>query len=88
VNFACTISRTIAADKSGSISVDIWNSNGAIPTSANKISASAPVTLSSAQLNQNSGLTGWTTSMAAGDVFGFNVTSASRVTHAVGQLWC
>jgi collagen triple helix repeat protein len=89
VNFACTINKvTIAADRSGSITVDIWKSNGAIPTSANKISASAPVTLSSAQLNQNSALTGWTTSITPGDVFGFNVASASTVTRAVGQLWC
>jgi hypothetical protein len=89
VNFACTINKvTIASDKSGSITVDIWKANGAIPTSANKISASAPVTLSNAQLNQNSALTGWATTIAAGDVFGFNVASASTVTHAVGQLWC
>jgi hypothetical protein len=89
VNFACTINRvTIAADKSGSIAIDIWKTNGAIPTSTNKISSSAPVTLSSSQLNQNSGLTGWTTAVSPGDVFGFNVTSASTVTHAVGQLWC
>ena len=88
-NFTCTINKAqISADQSGSITVDIWKAAGAIPTSGNKISASAPVTLSSAQLNQNSSLAGWTTSVAVGDVFGFSVATASTVTHVVGQIWC
>lgn len=74
VPYPCTIvSWTITADTSGSISVDIWKLNGAIPTIANKISASAPPSLSSAQYATNSTLTGWTTTVAAGDVFGINV---------------
>jgi len=87
--FSCTINRIdISADQAGSITIDIWKAAGAIPTSANKISASAPLTLSSAQLNQNGSLTGWTTSVSVGDVFGFNVATASTVTHVVGQIWC
>lgn len=88
-DFSCTINTAmVAADTSGSITVDVWKANAAIPSSANKISASAPVTLSSAQLNQSSALTGWTTSVSTNDVFGFNVASASTVTHVVIQLWC
>jgi hypothetical protein len=88
-NFACTINLAqISADQSGSITVDIWKAAGAIPTSANKISASSPVTLSSSQLNQNSSLSGWTTTVSVGDVFGFNIATASTVTHVVGQIWC
>lgn len=88
-NFACTISRIdISADVAGSITVDIWKRAGAIPTSAQKISASAPLTLSAAQLNQNGSLTGWTTAVAVGDVFGGTVATAATVTHVIGQIWC
>jgi hypothetical protein len=87
--FACTISRIdISADQSGSITVDVWKAAGAIPTSGNKISASAPLTLSTAQLAQNGSLSGWTTSVASGDVFGFSVATVSTVTRVVGQIWC
>ena len=87
--FSCTINQaTISADQSGSITVDIWKVNAAIPTSGNKISASAPVTLSASQLNQASSLAGWTLGVVANDVFGFNVATASTVTRVVGQLWC
>lgn len=88
-DFACTINRwDISADQSGSITVDVWKAAGAIPTSGNKISASAPLTLSSAQLAQNGSRTGWTSSVSVGDVFGFNVATASTVTRVVGQIWC
>jgi hypothetical protein len=87
--FACTINRIdISADQSGSITVDVWKRAGAIPTSSNKISASAPLTLSSSQLSQNGSLTGWSTSVSSGDVFGFSVATATTVTHVVGQIWC
>jgi hypothetical protein len=88
-DYACTIIRIdISADQSGSITVDVWKAAGAIPTSGNKISASAPLTLSSAQLAQNGSLSGWTTAVAVGDVFGFNVATATTVTKAIGQIWC
>src|ERR1041384_5411980 len=54
----------IPADQSGSITVDVWKRAGAIPSSSDKISASAPITLSSSQLNQNSSRTGWTNSVS------------------------
>jgi hypothetical protein len=59
--------------------VDIWKANNAIPNSGNKISASAPATLSSAQLNANSALTGWTKTVAVGDVFWASVATADGV---------
>lgn len=37
------------------------------------------MTISSATKSQDATLTGWTTSVAAGDVLGFNVDSASTV---------
>jgi hypothetical protein len=88
-NFSCTINRIdISADQSGSITVDVWKKAGAIPTGSDKISASAPLTLSSAQLSQNGSLTGWTTAVSSGDVFGFSVASATTVERVIGQIWC
>lgn len=82
VDFSCTITQTtLLADASGSIVIDIWKDTYANfpPTVADTITASAKPTLSSAQKSQNSTLTGWTTSVSAGDVLAFNVDSASTV---------
>jgi hypothetical protein len=88
-DFTCTINRwDISADQSGSVTVDVWKAAGAIPNSGNKISASAPLTLSTAQLAQNGSLTGWGTSVSSGDVFGFSVATATTVTRVTGQIWC
>lgn len=87
--FACTINRTdISADQSGDIEVDIWKAAGAIPTAGDIISASAPVTLSNAQLNQNGSISGWTTAVSSGDVFGAEVASAMDVERVTVQIWC
>jgi hypothetical protein len=83
VPFACTInSVTLAADQSGSAVIDIWKVAYASfpPTVTNTITASDLPTLSSAQDYQDSTLTGWTTSVNAGDVLAFNVNSASTLT--------
>ena len=89
-DFACSaITRIdISGAPTGSITVDVWKTNAAIPTAANKISASAPLTLSGAQLGQNGSLAGWTLPVAVNDVFGFNVATAATVTKVTGQVWC
>lgn len=82
IPFACTIERaTILADQSGDIVVDIWKDTYANfpPTDADSITSSAPPTLSSATKAQDSTLTGWTTSISAGDVLRFNVDSVATV---------
>lgn len=77
----------LIADQSGSIVVDVWKiASGSIPTVANTITASALPTLSSAQQSTDGTLTGWTTSVSAGDVFGWNVNSASTVIRVTLQL--
>lgn len=89
VDYACTITRVdVTSDQSGSITIDIWKSAGAIPTGANKISASAPITLASSQISLAGSLTGWTTSVSIGDVFGGTVATASTVTKATAVIWC
>ncbi len=73
---------------SGSIVVDIWKDAYANypPTVADTITAAAKPTLSSAIKFEDSTLTGWTTTLAAGDVLGFNVDSVTSVTRVLLTL--
>lgn len=83
VPFACTITAvTMLADQSGSCVVDIWKDTYANypPTVADSITASAKPTISSATKSQDSTLTGWTTSISAGDTLRFNIDSNSTIT--------
>lgn len=94
VPFDGTITQaTLLADQSGSIVVDVWkctysqfDAGSTHPVSGDKITASAPPTISTATKSQDSTLTGWTTSFAAGDVFAFNVNSASTIQRATLSL--
>jgi hypothetical protein len=83
VPFAGTILGVrLLGDQTGSIVVDIWKDTYANypPTAADSIAASAKPTLSSATKSEDTGLTGWTTSISAADILRFNVDSASTVT--------
>jgi hypothetical protein len=83
IDFACTITAwSILADQSGSCVVNIWKvAQASYPaTVSNKITASAPPTISTATNATNSTLTGWTTAISAGDCLRFNVDSATTVT--------
>lgn len=85
IPYDCTIiGWDLFADQSGSIVFDVWKRAYASfpPTVSQTITASAKPTLSSVQKNSDSTLTGWTTSVSAGDVIGFNVDSATTVTRA------
>lgn len=77
-----TLLSTDPASTVGSIVIDVWNDTYANypPVNADSITASAPPTLSSANKSDDATLTGWTTAVAAGDILGFNVDSASTVT--------
>jgi len=82
VPFAATITEwTLLADVSGSIVIDIWKDTYANypPTVADTITASAKPTISSSTKGQSSTLTGWTTSISAGDTLGFNIDSVSSI---------
>lgn len=86
IPYACTItSWVIIGDPSGSIVFDIWKDTYANfpPTVADTITASAKPTLTTAVKATSSTLTGWTTSIAAGDVLELNVDSATTVTKAI-----
>lgn len=82
IPFACTIQQvTMKADQVGSIVVDVWKDTYANfpPTDADSITSSAPPTISSAQKSQDSVLTGWTKSIAAGNILAFNVDSCTTI---------
>ena len=85
VPYNCTInSNELVADQSGSIVIDVIKDTYANfpPTDSpsDSICASALPTLSTQQKSQDGSLTGWTTSLTAGDYLGFVVDSASTVT--------
>jgi len=93
VPYACTITRVTAlAEVSGSIVVDIWKCAYADydisthPVNGDSITASAPVTISSAVKAQDSTLTGWTKTLAAGDVLAYNVDSCTTITRLTVSL--
>ena len=89
IPFACTINEyTILCDQSGSIVIDIWKDTYANypPVVGDSITASAKPTVSTATKAQSSTLTGWTTSIAAGDTLRFNVDSITTCTRVTLSL--
>ena len=87
IPYACTInSWRIIANASGSIVIDIYKA--AAPTiPVTSITGSAKPTLSTQQTAASSTLTGWTTSIAANDIIGFNVDSATTVSWVILQIF-
>lgn len=82
IPFACTISRwTLLADRVGSIQIDIWKTNAAgfPPTVANTITGSDIPVIVSDDFGQSTALTGWTTTISAGDTLRFHVNSANTI---------
>lgn len=75
----------IYADVSGSIVVDVWKDTYANfpPVVGDSIAGSEKPTLSSAVKNEDTTLSSWTPTVAAGDVLAFNVDSAATVTRVV-----
>lgn len=82
IDFACTILQaTLLADQTGSIVIDLWKDSYANypPTDSDSITASAPPTISSSTKSLDSTLTGWTTSISAGDIIRVNVDSVTGI---------
>lgn len=89
VPFACTIDRvTLLADQTGSIVIDIWKDSYANypPTVADSICASAKPTITTAIKSEDTTLTGWTKTIAAGDILYFNVDSCTSIQNVVLTL--
>lgn len=83
VPFDCTITGwDLIADASGSIVIDVWKDtySNFPPTVADTIAGSEKPTLSTAQKNQDTSLSSWTTTLTGyTDWLGFNVDSATTV---------
>ncbi len=85
-------SARLFADVSGSVVVDVFKCTYSAfdptthPASGDKITASAPPTISSAKKSEDTTLTGWTKTGSAGDVLGFNVNSATTITRVTISL--
>lgn len=76
VPMACTITKAyLVADASGNLTVDAWKDSFASypPTNGDSITASATPALSSAQTYEDTTLSGWTTSLSAGDWVGASI---------------
>lgn len=88
-DFPCAIQAvTLLADQSGSIVVDIWKDTYANYPAVvgDSITASAKPTLSTEVKSQDTTLTGWTTTIAAGDTLRFNVDSITTCQRVVVAL--
>lgn len=74
---------TLGADQDGDVVVDLWKDTHANypPTNADTITAGAEPTLSTADTYQDGTLTGWTTSIAAGDWIFLNIDSVTTITY-------
>lgn len=80
--YAVTITGVyLFANTSGSLVIDLWKDTYANfpPTVADTICASAKPTLSSASKYTDTTLSGWTTSVTAGDIIRVNVDSATTI---------
>lgn len=89
VGFDCTITAgRLLADQSGSIVVDIWKDTYANypPTNADSITSATPLTISSALKSEDTTLSGWTTSVTAGNILYFNVDSIDTITQCLVSL--
>jgi hypothetical protein len=89
VPFACTITGVrLLADQSGSVVIDIWKDAYANypPTVADTITASAKPTITVATKSEDTTLTGWTKTVAAGDTLRFNIDSVTTLTRVLLTL--
>ncbi len=83
VDFDCEIlGVTLLADQTGSAVVNIWKDSFANfpPVVGDKITASAPPTITAGISSNDVTLTGWTKPISAGDILRFNVDSCSAIT--------
>lgn len=78
----------LLADTTGSIVMDIWKDTYANypPTNADSITSATPPTISASNKSEDNTLSGWTTTVNAGDVFGFNIDSVSTITRIVLEI--
>jgi len=85
--FACTLTAsTLIADVAGSVVLDLKLSASYATVPTVSIVAGAPPTLATAASAQDTSLTGWTVSVAAGSRLRYSVTSAATLTRLTHTL--
>lgn len=81
---ACTILKAVLqANGPGDLIIDVWATTfvtNSPPSAINSITADAPPTLSSSQSSIDTVLDGWTTQVAAGTAFRFNIEAITDIT--------
>jgi hypothetical protein len=80
----------MAVDSGGTATIDVWKiaTGTAVPTVSNTITASAIPAISTGTAKRSTTLTGWTTAVSLGDIFGFNLSASSGATQASLVLEC
>ena len=88
VPFACAVNTwTLLADQSGSITVDVYSDTYAnYGTNTSMVGAGTKPAIASATKAQSAPASWTTTSIAAGNIIGFNVTAATTVTRVTISL--
>jgi len=73
----------VVGDVSGSCVLDVWKASaGVIPTIANTITGTEKPTLTAQQINSDTNLTTWTTTVNSGDIIAIVLDSASTLSRA------
>jgi hypothetical protein len=90
IPYACTIVGWDVTVDAGTATFDIWKlaTGTAIPTSSNSITASALPAISTGTAVHSTTLTGWTTSVAADDIFGIQLNMVSTAKYAELGVQC
>jgi hypothetical protein len=70
----------ILADQAGTCNIDVRKSTYTGFPTQTSITGSSPITMSAAQKATSATLTGWTSSISAGDVYGFTLNSVTSIT--------
>lgn len=87
---ACTIIGWDILVDAGTATVDVWKiaTGTALPTVTNTITASAKPAIASGTAIHSTTLTGWTTSVAANDIFGFNLDAVATAKYITVDVQC
>lgn len=89
IPFAATLIRaTLLLDQASNTVLDVWSDayGNYPPTIADAITGASPPTTSSAAKSQDTTLSGWTTSLAAGNTLRISIASNSAATRATLSL--
>lgn len=87
---SCTVLNWSILVDTGTATVDVWKitSTTALPTITNTITASATPAIATGTKAASSTLTGWTTSVASGDVVGINLKTVASATLVSFAMAC